>query len=64
MLQSDLSSLNDPMNRINENVEAYDNHVTTELVELATELHIITEEYNGYITPEVQEVGDVWSTWT
>ena len=33
-LKGDLSSLNDAMNRISDNVEAHDNHVTTELMEL------------------------------
>ena len=41
-------SLNDSMNRISDNVEAHDNHVTNELMELrskpATELHITTEK--------------------
>ena len=33
-LKGDLSSLNDSMNRISDNVEAHDNHLTTELMEL------------------------------
>ena len=33
-LKGDLSSLNDSTNRISDNVEAHDNHVTTELMEL------------------------------
>ena len=33
-LKGDLSSLNNSMNRISDNVEAHDNHVTTELMEL------------------------------
>ena len=61
-LKGDLSSLNDSMNRISDNVEAHDNHVTTELMELDQNLqqNFTLQLKNSNV--EVQEVGDVWST--
>ena len=54
-LKGDLSSLNDSMNRISDNVEAHDNHVTTELMKLNQNLQknftLQLKNSYGYITP-------------
>ena len=54
-LKGDLSSLNDSINRISDNVEAHDNHVTTELMKLDQNLQqnftLQLKNSYGYITP-------------
>ena len=54
-IERDLSTLNDSMNRVSENVEAHDNHVTTELMELDQNLQqnftLQLKNSYGYITP-------------
>ena len=54
-LKGNLSSLNDSMNRISDNVEAHDNHVTTKLMELDQNLQqnftLQLENSLGYIYP-------------
>ena len=54
-LMGDLSSLNDFMNRISDNVEAHDNHVTTELMELDKNLQqnftLQLQNSYGYLKP-------------
>ena len=54
-LKGDLISLNDSMNRISDNVEAHDNHVSTELMELDQNLQqnftLQLENSVGYIYP-------------
>ena len=53
-IERDLSSLNDSMNRISDNVEAHDNHMTTELMELDQNLQqnftLQLQNSYGYIT--------------
>ena len=53
-LKGDLSSFNDSMNRISDNVEAHDNHVTTELMELDQNLQqnltLLLKNTYGYVT--------------
>ena len=54
ILKGDLSSLNDSMNRISDNVEEHDSHVTTELMELDQNLQqnftLQLKNSYGYIT--------------
>ena len=61
-LKGDLSSLNDSINRISDNVEAHDNHVTTELVErdqnLQQNFSLQLKNSYGYITsPPIHTCG-------
>ena len=60
-LKGDLSSLNDSMNRISDNVEAHDNHVTTELMELDQNLQqnftLQLKNSYGYVTTHVHSCG-------
>ena len=61
-LKGELSSLNDSMNRISDNVEAHDNHVTNELMELDQNLQqnftLQLKNSYGYITaPPIHTCG-------
>ena len=60
-LKGDLSSLNDSMNRISDNVEAHDNHVTTELAGLQSNM---TSELAGLQSNVTSELAGLQSNVT